>query len=99
MLVMFLNQQKKTYFDSYILSYNRNLNKYLSLTIGPGFNVEKFNIPYITVGTDEFFKTTTPKLLIGFRYNDLSRQFYLRPKIEIDRFHRLENKTQLALSP
>jgi outer membrane protein OmpA-like peptidoglycan-associated protein len=74
---------KKTYFDNYILSYNRNLNKYLSLTIGPGFSVGKFNIPYIAIGTNEFFKTTTPKLLIGLRYNDVGRQFYLRPKIEI----------------
>ncbi|OQY00529.1 MAG: hypothetical protein B6I20_08580, partial [Bacteroidetes bacterium 4572_117] len=74
---------QKSFFDSYLLLYNKNLNKLLSFNIGPGFNIEKFNTLYITLGSNDFFKTMTTRAIIGLRFYDISRQLYIRPKIEI----------------
>ena len=78
-----LQPAQKTYYDNYILFYNKNLNKKLSFNIGPGFNIEMFNTPYIAIGSNDFFKTHTAKILTGLRFNDISRQLYINPKIEI----------------
>ncbi len=74
---------KKSYFDNYILLYNKSINKMLSFNIGGGYYLEKFNIPYVITNENQFFSTTTTSILMGLRFSDASRQFYIRPKIEI----------------
>ncbi|NJO88300.1 MAG: hypothetical protein HC831_04515 [Chloroflexia bacterium] len=76
---------KKTFYDNFILLYNKRFSKKLTANIGPGYTIEKFNIPYIAIDENTFFNTTTTKILMGLRFNDASRQFYLRPKFEIGR--------------